>query len=97
MATIFSSPKGKKKKVVLQTYYNLDGNYILFDDNQLHGKTFENVAVVVFDRIVEICGIKVKEDVVYITDRNQEPIECEYLGHAEDGDTLIIKLCQDWG
>lgn len=96
MALIYGY-KGVKKKVILQTYYNLDGKYILFDSNQLHGKTFENVGVVIRDEIVDICGIKVNQQVIYIIHSNEEPIECELVGYVEDGDTLIIKLCQDWG
>lgn len=96
MAFIYDS-KGIKKRVVLQTYYNLDGSYILFDSNTLHGKTFENVGVVVSSKIHAICGVKVRLDVIYITGSNEEPIECEFIGCVEDGDTLIVKLCQDWG
>lgn len=96
MAWLYDS-KGIKKKVILQAYYNLDGNYILFDSNPLHGKTFENVGVIVNDKIVAICGIKVKQQVIYITNSNEEPIECEFVGYVEDGDTLLVKLCQDWG
>ena len=96
MAYIYDS-KGVKKKVVLQTYYNLDGDYMLFDDNPLHGKTFENVGVVVSDKITSYGGFKVKEQVIYLTESNERPIECEFIGCAEDDDTLIVKLCQDWG
>ena len=96
MAFIYES-KGVKKKVILQAYYNLDGNYILFDSNPLHGKTFANVGVLVSNKITSYGGIKVKEQVIYITDSNEEPIECELVGYVEDGDTLIVKLCQDWG
>lgn len=96
MAMIYDS-KGVKKKVVLRTYYNLDGDYISFPDNPLNGKTFENVGVIVSNKIVAICGIKVRQQVIYITDSNEEPIECELVGYVEDGDTLIVKLCQDWG
>ena len=96
MAIIYDS-KGVKKKVVLQTYYNLDGHYIVFPDNPLHGKTFENVGALICDKIFSMGGIKVKEQVVYITNSNEEPIECEFISCVENGDTLIIKLCQDWG
>ena len=96
MAFIYDS-KGIKKKVVLRTYYNLDGDYIWFDSNPLHGKTFENVGVVVSSKIHAICGIKVKSDVIYIINSNEEPIECEFVGYVEDDDTLFINLCQDWG
>ena len=89
--------KGVKKKVVLRTYYNLDGDYITFPENPLHDKTFENVGVIISDKISSIAGFKVKEQIIYITNSDEEPIGCELVGYVEDGDTLIIKLCQDWG
>ena len=96
MAWIYDS-KGVKKKVILKTYYNLDGSYMLFDSNPLHNKTFENVGVLVSNKIVSICSMKVRQQVIYITNSNEEPIECEFVGCVEDDDTLIVKLCQDWG
>ena len=96
MAIIYDS-KGVKKKVVLQTYYNLDGDYITFPDNPLHGKTFDNVGALICDKIFSIAGMKVKEQVIYITHSNEEPIECELVSYIEHEDTLYIKLCQDWG
>lgn len=96
MAWIYDS-KGTKKKVTLHTYYNLGGDYIIFPDNPLHGKTFENVGVVISNKITSYGEFKVKEQVIYITDSNEEPIGCELVGWTEDGDNLIIKLCQDWG
>ena len=96
MAYIYDS-KGIKKKVTLKTYYNLDGDYILFDDNPLHNKIFENVGVLISNKISSYSGIKVKEQVIYITNSNEEPIGCELVGVVENGDNVIIKLCQDWG
>lgn len=96
MAFIYDS-KGVKKKVTLLTYYNLDGDYITFPDNELHGKTYENVGVVISNKITSYGGFKVREQVIYITNSNEEPIWCELVGYVEDGDDLIIKLCQDWG
>ena len=96
MAFIYDS-KGVKKKVVLQTYYNLDGDYILFDGNPLHGKTFENVGVLINNKITSYGGFKVKEQVIYITNSNEEPIGCELVDYIDNGDDVIIKLCQDWG
>ena len=96
MAMIYDS-KGVKKKVVLRTYYNLDGEYISFPYNPLHGKTFENVGVLVSNKITSYGGIKVKEQVIYITDSNEEPIGCEFIDCVENDDTLIVKFCQDWG
>lgn len=96
MAFIYDS-KGVKKKVTLLTYYNLDGDYITFPDNPLHGKTYKNVGVVISDKISATCGIKFREQIIYITNSNEEPIGCELLDCIEDGDDLIIRLCQDWG
>ena len=96
MAFIYDS-KDAKKKVTLLTYYNLDGDYITFPDNPLHGKTYENVGVLISNKITSYGGFKVKEQVIYITNSNEEPIGCELVGVVEDGDDLIIKLCQDWG
>lgn len=96
MAMIYDS-RGIKKKVILHAYYNLDGDYITFPDNPLHGKTYENVGVVISNKITSYCGFKVKEQVIYITNSNEEPIGCELVDYIEDGDNLIIKLCQDWG
>lgn len=96
MAWLYDS-KGAKKKVTLHTYYNLDGDYITFDGNPLHGKTFEDVGVLISNKITSYGGMKVKEQVIYITNSNEEPIGCELVDVVEDGDNLIIKLCQDWG
>ena len=86
----------KVKKVLLQAYYDLDGEYLPFPDNPLHGKVFENVDVKFATRIDTIGGLNFEVDVIEI--EGQEPIECELVGrkNAPDG-TLIIKLCQDWG
>lgn len=86
----------KSKKVVLQGYYNLDGEYLLFEDNPLHGKTFNDVNVVIAKETKKIAGMTVAYDVVRIG--GYEPIECELVGYrrTEDG-TLIISICQDWG
>ena len=92
---ILYDSKGVKKKVILQTYYNLDGDYMLFDSNPLHGKTFENVNVVITKEYIRLTHMNIAVNVVRID--GQEPIECEYLSHIEDGDTLVVKLCQDWG
>lgn len=94
MAMIYDS-KGVKKKVILQTYYNLDGDYTLFDDNPLHNKTYENVRVVITKEIIHLTHWDITVNVIRID--GQEPIECELVGYVEDGDTLLIKLCQDWG
>ena len=35
----------KYSKVLIKAYYNLNGEYISFPDNPLHGKIYENVYV----------------------------------------------------
>jgi hypothetical protein len=94
MAIIYDS-KGVKKKVILQTYYNLDGDYIIFEDNPLHRAKYENVKVVITKEYIRLTHMNIKVDVIRID--GQEPIECELVDYVEDGDTLIVKLCQDWG
>lgn len=94
MAIIYDS-KGVKKKVVLQTYYNLDGDYMLFDSNPLNNQTYENVKVVITKEIIHLTYMDININVIRID--GQEPIECEFIDCVEDGDTLIVKLCQDWG
>lgn len=96
MAMIYDS-KGIKKRVTLQTYYNLDGDYITFPENPLCGKIFENVGVIISNRTCSVCGIQFAEQVVYITNSDEEPIGCELVDIVERGDNLIISICQDWG
>ena len=84
------------KKVVLQGYYNLNGEYLLFEDNPLHGKTYNNVDVSIGTKLYTRSYGTVAVDVVAID--GCEPIECELVGYrfAADG-TLFISICQDWG
>lgn len=96
MATIYDS-KGIKKKVRLQAYYNLDGDYILFPENPLHGKTFRNVGVVIKEEVHSVCSIAFREQVVYLTNSNEEPIGCELVDVTEYDNELVIGICQDWG
>ena len=85
------------KRVVLKAYYDLDGELIPFDSNPLHNQTYENVGVTFTKEVRTICGIDFAVNVVEID--GQEPIDCELIGtyHEQDSDTLIIKICQDWG
>lgn len=87
----------KYSKVTLRTFYNLHGEYMRFDSNPLNNQTYENVEVEFKEKTRTICGIDFVEDVVEI--EGQEPIECELVGtyHEPESDTLIIKICQDWG
>ena len=83
------------KKVVLKTYYSMDDGYLSFDDNPLSNKEFKNVTVQFKQKTRTIAGIDFVEDIILI--QNQEPINCELIDYFMDNDTLIIKLCQDWG
>lgn len=86
----------KVKSVVLHGYYNLDGNYLLFDENPLHGKTFSDVDVSFSQNVRTIGDIDFVSDVVLI--EGCEPIECELVGHRKLADgTLVVSICQDWG
>lgn len=86
----------KVSKVLLNAYYNLDGEYIAFPDNPMHGKTFENVKVEFKKETITVCGINYAVDVIYI--EGQEPIECELIRYRKTKDNvLIVEFCQDWG
>ena len=83
-------------KVQIKAYYDLDGEYILFPDNPLHGKTFENVTVTFKTKRHIIGDTSFLLNIIEI--EGQEPIECELLGSRKlpDG-SLLIEICQDWG
>lgn len=83
------------KEVKILTYYDLEGEYILFPENPLHNKVFENINVNIKNRIVEILNAKYEEQVIYI--EGEEPIECELINKFMDKDTLVLEICQDWG
>lgn len=85
----------KAKKVILKTYYCLSGEYILFEDNPLHNRSYDNVKVEIKQLTRKIYDINIDFDVIKI--EGQEPIECEFISISELDDKLIIKLCQDWG
>lgn len=85
----------KVKKAIIKAYYNLGEEYILFPDNPLHGKLYENVSVVIKHEIHEICGISFDVDVVEI--EGEGSIECQLLDAIDLDGTLLIKICQDWG
>jgi len=92
--TLYNS-KDEKKNVTLLTYYALDDGYISFDGNPLHNTTYKNVDVIIREETQLICDIEFNVNVIEIS--GQEPIECELIDYIEDGNDLIIKLCQDWG
>lgn len=81
----------KEKRVVLRCCYNLSGEYLPFEHNPLHGKTFNNVNVEITKEttFVECDVIKIE---------GYEPIECELVRQHKTADgTLLIFICQDWG
>jgi len=89
----------KVKKVILRGYYNLAGEYLPFEDNPHHGKTYNNVAVSVETKF-ESRPDGGLSAIDYVKVEGCEPIECELVSHhtypTEDG-TLVIGICQDWG
>ena len=87
--------KCKKKKVVLRTYYNLEGSYIPFDYNPLNNVSYEDVEVTIKQTKRTIMGINFNVDVIEIS--GQETIECELIDYVDICDNLLIQLCQDWG
>ena len=86
----------KVKKAIIKAYYNLGEEFILFEDNPLHGKSYENVEVKFKKAIRTVCGISFDVDIVEID--GQPSIECQLLGSRKNSEgTLIIEICQDWG
>lgn len=86
----------KAKKVVLQGYYYLDGNYLPFEENPLHGKTYNDVDISISTKKREMAGVAHEVDVINIEGCN--PIECELVDcHKTTDGTLLISICQDWG
>jgi hypothetical protein len=85
----------KVKKVIIKAYYNLGEEFLLFPDNSLHGKSYENVSVVIKNKIREICGISYESDIIEI--EGEEPIECQLLDAVDIEGLLLLKICQDWG
>lgn len=86
--------KGKKKNVLLKACYDLDGEYIEFEYNPLHNTTYKNATVKINTVKRCICGIEFLEDVIEIDD---QAFEGELVNYKENGDDLIIYICQDWG
>lgn len=86
----------KYNKVIIKAYYNLDGEYVSFPDNPLHGKVYENVDVKFKKEVNTIAGIEFESNVIKI--EGEEPIECELVSRNKQTDgSLIIGICQDWG
>ena len=82
-------------KVQIIAYYNLDGEYLIFECNELHNKTFSNVNVEIKTERRIVCGMTFEEDVICID--GEEPISCELVKTDIYNGTLILRICQDWG
>lgn len=87
--------KRKFDEVRIVAYYNLDGDYLIFAENDLHNKTFKNVCVEITREVRKIMGIDFAVDVIRI--EGYQPIECELVKKEVLGKTLILGICQDWG
>lgn len=86
----------KVAKVVLHGYYNLDGEYLRFEDNPHHGKTYNNVDVSIERKIENRSYGTIAVD--YVKIEGCEPIDCELVDYCFGADgTLSISICQDWG
>ena len=86
----------KVKKAIINAYYHLGEDFLLFPENPLHNTQYENVDIKFKHVIKTMCGFSYRIDMVEIA--GQEPIECQLLGKYNDADgTLIIQICQDWG
>ena len=83
------------KKVKILAFYDLDEEYISFPENPLHNQTFENVAVDIKKGKTKISDMVFEYDKVCI--QGEEPFECDLIDKYMDGDTLVLKICQDWG
>ena len=86
----------KVKKAIIQAYYNLGEEFLLFPENPLHNTLYENVDVKFKQVVRTMCGISFEVDIVEIA--GEGPIECQLLDKYKNPDgTLIIEICQDWG
>lgn len=86
----------RAKRVVLKGYYNLGDEYLVFEENPLHGKTYDDVEVSIDTKLYNRSYGTIVYDVVNI--EGCEPIECELVNcyRTTDG-TWNIGICQDWG
>ena len=86
----------KVKKLVLKTFYSLDGELLVFPQNPLHNATYENVNVKIEKGLYTVAGENYAVDVVSI--EGHEPIECELISRRKNPDgTMVLSICQDWG
>jgi len=83
------------KRVRFETYYKLNGMYMEYPTNELYDQEFINVDVEITKEQYKIYGFEIEEDVIYID--GVAPIECELVSKVVSGDTLLLKICQDWG
>lgn len=82
-------------KVQIVTYYYINGDFLLFEDNPLHNKTFRNVNVEIKTETRTICGTEYEKDVICID--GEKPISCYLLGTNTYNNNLILMICQDCG
>lgn len=88
--------KKKARKLVLEGYYSLDGEMLLFSNSPIHGKTFRNVSFEVRKEHRKTCGINFDIDILEID--GEEPIECEFVGERKiSSSTYVLGVCQEWG
>lgn len=87
--------KRKYDKVLILAYYNLDGDYLSFAENDLHNKILKNVCVEIKTEVRTLMGIDFAVDVICID--GEEPIECELVSKEVHGKDLTLNICQDWG
>lgn len=86
----------KVKKLVLKTFYSIDGELLVFPQNPLHNTTYENVNVTMGRSAYTIGGENYMVDVISI--EGHEPIECELISRRKNPDgTMVLSICQDWG
>lgn len=87
--------KRKYNEVLILAYYSLDGDYLTWENNELHNKTFKNVCVEVKTEVRTLIGIEFTVDIICID--GEKPIECELVKKDDRGKTLTLHICQDWG
>ena len=87
--------KRKYDEVRIIGYYNLDGDYLVWEHNKHHNKTFKNVRVEITKKVRKIMDINFAVDVIRI--EGYEHIECELVKKEVLGKTLILGICEDWG
>lgn len=86
----------KVREIVLNALYCIDGEYVPFPENPLHGKKYENIDVTFSREAITICDIAYFVDKIEI--EGEEPIECKLVSQKKSSDgKLVVQFCQDWG